>query len=53
MHVLIPIVWIVSAVLLGLSAQQNGRSFLTWVTLGIITSPLVSWVLYLILVKGK
>lgn len=53
LHILILIIWTISAVMLGLTAQKTGRSFLVWLALGIITSPLVSWLLYLILVKGK
>ena len=53
MPILIFIIWLGSAILLGMTANGNGRSFLVWFIIGMVTSPLASWLIFLVVVKGR
>lgn len=50
---LIVILWITLAVVLGLAAKGNGRSFWAWFILGMIIDPILAWIVYAIVVKSK
>lgn len=50
---LIIVLWIVFAVILGLVAKGNGRSFWAWLILGMIIDPILAWIIYAIVVKNQ
>ncbi len=50
---LLLILWIILAVVLGLTAKANGRSFLIWFILGMIIDPILAWIVYVIVVKSQ
>ena len=47
------IIWLVFAYLLGKSAEGVGRSFWVWFILGLIIDPILAWIVYFIVAKGR
>lgn len=50
---MIIIIWVVLALFLGLAAKGNGRSFWVWFGLGIIIDPILAWIVYAIVARGR
>jgi len=47
------LLWIVLALLLGLVAAANGRSFWGWFILGLIIDPILAGLLYWLIAKDR
>jgi hypothetical protein len=51
--VVVAVIWLVLAYFLGKSAEGEGRSFWVWFILGLIIDPILAWIVYAIVAKGR
>jgi hypothetical protein len=51
--VIVAAIWIALAFFLGKAAQGVGRSFWVWFILGIIIDPILAWIVYAIVARGR
>lgn len=50
---MILIIWAVSAILLGIYASSNDRSFWVWFILGLIIDPILAWIVFMIVAQRR
>jgi len=51
--IFIILLWVILAIVLGIKAAINGRSFGLWFVMGIVLDPILAWILYAIVARGK
>lgn len=47
------ILWVVFALCFGLYASSNGRSFWVWFILALVVDPLIAWLIFMIVARGR
>jgi uncharacterized membrane protein YhdT len=51
--IVVAVIWLALAYFLGKSAQGVGRSFWVWFILALIIDPILAWIVYAIVARGR